>query len=305
MGFLRQLKSIKSTMNANAVASGLLKEITPQERKDLQRCLFDAYLDIKNVCNEYNYPLFLVEGSAIGVVRHQGFIPWDDDIDLAMMRSDYEKFKKIFEEKLGNKYILNSPNYSNNARNRYPIVLVKDSYYKRLIDPRDSSLHKIPIDVFIIDNVPNNKMIRKIKGLFCDFLEFIAGQVYLRENTNEDVKKYLCKNGTFVYNIRMIVGFIFSFYSSSKWFDIIDKAIQCHNENSHDCGILTARGHYFKEILSREAVLPPSEGFCNNEKVQLFHDVDLYLRTLYGNYMEVPPEEKRERHFFCALKIPK
>ena len=292
-------------MNENAANSDLLKEITPQEREDLQACMFKVYLDIKSVCDEYNYPLFLVEGSAIGVVRHKGFIPWDDDIDLAMMRSDYEKFKTIFEERLGEQYILNSPNYSDNARDRYPIVLVKDSYYKRLIDPRDISLHKIPIDIFIVDNVPNNRIVRKIKGLYCNFLEFIAGQVYLRENTNEDVKKYLCKNGTLVYNIRMIIGFLFSFHSAAKWFDIIDKAIQCKDENSNDCGILTARGHYFKEILPRGAVFPPSEGICNNEKVHLFHDVDLYLRTLYGNYMEIPPVEKRERHFFCDLKIPK
>ena len=304
MGLLQQLKSIKSTMNENAATSGLLKEITSLERQQLQTCLFNVYLDVKKVCEKHDLPLFLVEGSAIGVVRHKGFIPWDDDIDLGMMSADYEKFKNIFEENLGDKYILNSPNYSNNARDRYPMVLIKDSYYKKLIDTKDPSLHKIPVDIFIVDNVPNNKLIRKIKGLYCDFLEFIAGQVYLRENTNEDVKKYLCKNGILVYNIRMIVGFMFSFYSSSKWFDIIDRAIQCHNENSHDCGILTARGHYFKEILPREAVLPPSEGICNNEKVQLFHDADLYLRTLYGNYMEIPPEEKRERHFFCELKIP-
>jgi lipopolysaccharide cholinephosphotransferase len=282
----------------------LLKEITAQEREDLQACLFNAYLDIKQVCEKYGFSLFLVEGSAIGAVRHKGFIPWDDDIDVAMMREDYEQFKDIFDKELGTKYILNAPNFSNNARDRYPIVLIKDSYYERLIDTKDASLHKVPIDIFIVDNVPNNKIIRKFKGLYCDFLEFIAGQVYLRETTNQNVKDYLCVNGKTVYNIRMILGFLFSFHAASRWFDIIDKAIQHKNENSKECGILTARGHYFGEILPREAVLPASEGICNGEIVQLYHDTDLYLRKLYGNYMEIPPVEKRERHFFCDLKLP-
>lgn len=304
MSIFKQLKSIKSTMYVTARTSDLLKEITPQERERLQAVLFDAYKDIKRVCDKHGLNLFLVEGSAIGVVRHQGFIPWDDDIDVGMSRKDYLAFLEVFEEELGDKYALNSPNYSKNARNRYPILMIKDSYYRKLIDTKDPEMHRIPLDIFIVDNVPDNKLARKIKGHYCNFLEFIAGQVFLREVTNADVKAFLCHGGKAVYNIRMLIGFLFSFRSSSRWFDVIDRRIRCRNENSRDCGILTARKHYFGEILPRQAVFPPAEGVCNGETVQVFHDVDRYLRTLYGDYWQIPPEEKRERHFFCELRFP-
>ena len=64
------------------------------------------FVDIKRICDKHNLILMLSGGSALGAVRHKGFIPWDDDIDLMMPRDDYDKFIDLFEEELGEKYYL-------------------------------------------------------------------------------------------------------------------------------------------------------------------------------------------------------
>ena len=65
--------------------------------------------DFKNVCEKYDLSYFVVYGTAIGAVRHQGFIPWDDDIDVAMLREDYDKFCEVFQKEMGKEYNLLTP----------------------------------------------------------------------------------------------------------------------------------------------------------------------------------------------------
>ena len=78
--------------------SDLLPEMTEEELKHLQQALFEIYQDIQQVCNRINVIPFLVGGTALGAVRHFDFIPWDDDLDLAMLRED---FKGVFPDLSG------------------------------------------------------------------------------------------------------------------------------------------------------------------------------------------------------------
>ena len=96
---------------------------------------------------------------------------------------------------------------------------------------------------------------------------------------------------------RVLIGKLLSFNSSKKWFDRIDKACCCENEKSKYVGIPTGRKHYFGEILKREAFFPAKESFFEGERVFLPANTDVYLTNLYGDYMQIPPEDKRERHY--------
>ena len=300
---MKNIFNSKATLAEASRKSTYLKKMSPEELRKLQMCLFDIYKDIKRVCDKYGLKVFLIGGSALGAVRHNGFIPWDDDMDLSMTRKDYEKFASVFEKELSDKYILNAPNYSEHVRNRFPIVMKKDTYYRTLIDSKLEEHHHINVEIFVLENTPDNKYIRKIKGTLCNFLSILSWEVFVYENRNEQVKEYLESVGKVNYYSRIIIGGLFSFRSSSQWFNTFDKAIRCKNEKSECCCLATGRKRYFGEIMRREQWLPGQTAEFEGEEVLIFTDKDPYLRNLYGDYMKLPPEDKRELHTACEIRL--
>ena len=112
------MKRVGDYINANLSQISVLRELTDKERERLRKCLFSIYKDIALVCSKYGLCFMLGGGSVLGAVRHKGFIPWDDDIDLMMPREDYMKFISVFNKELGNKYDLFYP-FSNEGNFQY------------------------------------------------------------------------------------------------------------------------------------------------------------------------------------------
>lgn len=296
--------SLKNLLNSLSENSNL-RILTLEESERLKALLLTAYLDIQSVCEANGLSVMLVGGSALGAVRHKGYIPWDDDFDIAMPRNDYEKFKELFERELGKKYKLDAPNIGRKASNRFPRILIKNTKLVELgTDPDDENAN-IKIDMFIIENVPNGAAMRLVHGFLCTAAMFIAGQVSSYEEQNERYKEFMykTKEGMKVYNRRARIGKMFSFRPAAKWFDIVDKLCQFKKETEY-MGIPTGRKHYFGEILPKRAFIPVSSGSFENRTVYLPGDPDLYLKNLYGDYMVIPEEKDREKHFIYEIELP-
>lgn len=303
MGIWNNLTNGKEVMNEVARKTNLLIELGDSEKELLKQNLIQMLTDLQCICEKHQIIFFLGYGSALGAVRHQGFIPWDDDLDIIMPREDYRRFCKIFKRELGKKYILNAPNYSNNAKARFAKMLKKGTHFREILDLKEVEFQAIFLDIFILDNIPDNIFWKRVKGIFCNITEFIAGQVFFYENCDEVVKEYYSIAGKSNYYVRIIVGFLFSFQRASHWFNLVDKIVRHKNNNSKYCGVLTGRNHYFGECFERNKIFPASYGTFEGLKVPLIHDTDSWLTKLYGNYMLVPPPEKRERHFIREITL--
>lgn len=297
LNLIKSFTNHKQLYNEAAVNFDKLIEIDDEMRKNIQCVLLEMYDDLANVCQAQNISLFLLGGSALGAVRHKGFIPWDDDLDVGMSRSDYEKFKTVFEEKLGDKYLLNAPNYIDLPKARFPKILKKGTVMCEIGDKKSPDAQGIFLDIFIIENTPDSNIARNVKGIISNMLEYIASQVYFYENKDETSIEFDKKVSPSGYYVRNLTGMLFSFYPAGKWFSIVDKFIQHKNSNSKYCNIATGRKHYFGEILPRKVYFDGTYGTFCGRKVLLPNDVDSYLKNLYGDYMQIPPPEKRERHF--------
>lgn len=277
------------------------RELTDYEREKLQKILLDILCDIIEVCKKNNLTYFLGGGSCLGAVRHQGFIPWDDDLDINMPRESYEKLPDILLKEFPGKYEITGPGFKNGGK--FFQVQKNGTIMESFFDiPSESN--RIEIDIFPLDSVPSNFLINFLHGLSLNTLSFIAScvRLYQKPSPAEDyLSKY--KETKFKLRIRKFIGYLFSWRSYITWLEIFDRKSAIKYE-SNKVTYSSGRKHYFGELQKKDVFLPVSKGkFCDIE-VNLPNNYHKYLTCLYGeNYMELPPPNKREKHYITNLSF--
>lgn len=273
--------------------------------KKLQRIELGILKDFDSLCKKHGLQYFLVGGSAIGVVRHQGFIPWDDDIDLIMTRENYNLFKEKFLNEFADKYEVCEPLCDKEFVSKMIKVYKKDTVFIELPTAGTNKYHMLFLDIFILENISDNLFKRKIDGAIHNFAHKAASlcidykypskPILEKAKENEEVKKY--------YKFRRRLGFIFAHIGGMRFYLKICNKIERKYENKETkCYAIPSSGlGYLKEVFSKEEILPTIEmDFCN-VKVKVPKIYDKYLSNLYGDYMKIPEPEKRERH--SAYKV--
>ena len=141
-----------------------IRYLSEQELIELHRCLLYILIDFISICDKYNLKYTLGGGSVLGAVRHQGFIPWDDDLDINMPRADYERFKEIFEKELSDLYELRSPNSVYGPSTLFVKLYKKNTTYRQQFSYAENEPDSIWVDIFPFDYAPENNLKRFLKG---------------------------------------------------------------------------------------------------------------------------------------------
>ena len=294
----------KDIVNNIARKDGTARQITDEESARLKQCLYETAVDLDNRCRKNGIKLFLVGGTLLGAVRHHGFIPWDDDIDLGLSRTDYEKLKEVFETDFSDSYDLRCPNSPYPNGNRFMQIFRKGTVLKTVGEENPFQPQTVYIDIFPYDYVPENRVIRRIKGIRANALMFIASCVMDEKYMSDDYRAFLKKStdGGLFLKIRSITGKVFSWRKPEKWFDRVDKAIRYKKT-----GLITSatgRRHFFGEIYSVDSFFPLTELEFNEHMFYAPGKWQEYLKGNYGSdYMIPPAEEKRESHFITEISL--
>ena len=281
------------------------RRLTSYEQELLKTTLLEMTKEIDYVCRRNSIHLFLVGGSLLGAIRHGGFIPWDDDMDFGMIRSDYQKFIHIFDKELGERYYLRCPNSPYPNGNRFMQIFKKGTVLETAEGNTPLQPMCVSIDIFPYDYAPNSKLYRQIKGIWCNGLMLIASAVTGYVYPNREYKQMMHRSirGRLIVIIETIIGVLFSWKKPEKWFDTVDCNIQ-HSKKTHYLTSATGRRHYLGEVFLAEVFFPLKETKFENLMLYAPANPDKYLEHNYGiDYMRLPSAKERESHFIKRIEL--
>lgn len=283
-----------------------LKTLNQQELILLQKSILDIYKDVLYVCEKYNFKVMMFGGSAIGAIRHKGFIPWDDDMDMLVSRNEYYPFLESFYKEFGDKYYIVSPFDITHYKDYCIHIIRKDMTLISLFDLSSIYPNGVALDICTYENVPNNVILRALHGFVSNSLLFISNSIRMLScrNKNSDTFFYLTTKSRIMYSFRLLIGKLFSFKSHASWCRYLDKWISLFNKKkSKYVTVPTGSLHYWGEMFSSEVFYPAQECVFDGIRAFVPNKVDEYLKSRYGeDYMFIPPVEKREVHAVIEFK---
>lgn len=278
--------------------------LTDEQLAVLQKTLLNMFKDVKAVFDKYNIDYMMAGGSLLGTIRHQGFIPWDDDIDIMLTRDEFYRFRKVFQTELGTQYILAEPTIAPQYISKMPKIYLRDSVFTEITTAGQDMYHMVFIDLFIIENVPAPGIKRRFNSFFYD-IAYKGSSLcidYLYPSPVILDKCVINKNLNRYYNMRRRIGFLFSHIGG------IDFYLKMANNIASKYGETGWKGipagfSYCREIFPTEVFSRITTGCFCGLTVKIPVEYDRYLSNLYGHYMEIPPKNKQEYHTVYRFEV--
>ena len=269
--------------------SELKKEVSLRE---LQLTQIDMLKELLKIFAELDIKCYALGGTVLGAVRHQGFIPWDDDIDLGLPREDYEKFLKYGQEAMSKKLFLQTYNTDENYMLPIAKVRLNDSIFMEKTTELNDIHHGVYIDIFHLDNgIVDAKKSRKLMSKLKVVQVRISKSFIVDEPKAKSVARKLITM-TNMHRAKYYVeknNLLVQRYNNIAW--------------THYCNYNGAWGT--KELIAIEVfgdgIMLPFE----DVQIRVPSNHHEYLKSLYGDYMALPPEENRcSHHGIIEIKLP-
>jgi len=299
------MRSESQLMSELSHKTHYLRELTNDESNALKSAILDIYKDVAALCDKYGLVYMMSGGTCLGTIRHQGFIPWDDDLDIMLPRKYYDALINLLEKgELGEKYEFTYPNSNTDANTVFLKIFRKHTKDVELFNINTPFPKGIYIDVFALDAVPKYKWMQQIKGFIANAIQFIAMARLYVQYPSDPLKEYMYMDESLKkrYKLKMLLGKLASFASHAKWIYWFDKFVASDRDN-RQWGIPTGRKYYNGEIFDKSVFVPVKKAMFEGLEVNVPNDTQIYLTNLYKNYMQLPPEDKRERHFIVEFKL--
>ena len=260
--------------------------MTQDEFRKLQQAQLVIMDEVHRLCEENGIAYYLIAGSALGAVRHGGFIPWDFDIDIGMRRADYDRFREVCLTGLSERF-----SYRDHTNADLPaphaLICLRGTRLVCCYDKFNPGRENLGIymDIFPLDGAPSDPV--------------------LQERHKKDIarsKKALYRKRAFCYSraplknfLKRAVGRLMFYTSPRKCSDALDGVLRRYGEACDLLGSFTSPYRYEKECMPAAVYGRPRKISFEGREFYVPERVEDYLTRLYGDYMQLPPEEDRER----------
>ncbi len=279
-----------------------MSEYTDEKSRDdlrrLQLVELDILKEFLRICDKYHLRYYALGGTLLGAVRHKGFIPWDDDVDVGMPRPDFEKFEKIVEKELPDYF--HYLNYQKSEGYTHYVPRMTDSRVKvvdesALVDREKDAW----IDIFPLDGMPGNNVLRKIH---CFRLLVARARVnYSLFSTNIDMKR---QDRPFHERLLIMVGKILpveKIFRTSRELQRLDRLMQKYDYDKSPYLVNFMGIHKLKEMFHKNCYGHGADYAFEDVNLRGPYDYDFVLKQMYGEYWN-PPKAGEMNHHNTRIK---
>lgn len=274
--------------------------LSPEQFRKMQLTELDMLVEFDRICRKYDINYVLFCGSLLGAVRHKGYIPWDDDADIAMLREDYNEFKKHINEM--NPRICYFQDHETDPEYRWGYAKLRrtGTEYIRVGQEHLKCKTGIFVDIFPLDDAPGSV----VGQIFQDWLCFCVRKTLWSEVGKYNTKGFRKVWFTLLSKIPADAAF--------KGYDIFAAKSRNNSPNKVRCLSFPATGTLYMKHPLRKRFAMPKSWFTERAEYEFeghrFYGTKDYhsiLTYIYGDYMKLPPEDEREQHSpFSAIRFP-
>lgn len=269
------------------------------ELRKLQLIELDVMKLFSEICDKYNLRYYLVGGTMLGAVRHKGFIPWDDDMDVGMPRPDYEKFLSVVNKELPEGY--NFLNYKQNKEyKRYFSRIVNKNVRVYNASNTKTIVENAWLDIFPFDGMPSNKLAQKIHFWHMTAIRFLYHASCFDELVN------LNRPGRAWY-LQILIKFLAvthfgSKLNTKKLMHRIEKGLLKYNYDKCDYMVSFFGSYMLREIVDKKML---GTGRKYQFETLMLNGPEMYdefLSHFYGDYMKVPNDTDKDKHNILKIE---
>ncbi len=271
-------------------------EFSSDELRKLQMKNLEMALYFRDFCKANDLKFFLCGGGCIGAVRHKGLIPWDDDLDVFMPRDDYERLGTLWKKKADtSRYAYCRPDEDHYYRNLFATINDNRTTFIKTLQADLDINHGLRLDILPLDGYPNSKIARACQVFWALVYSIFCAQI---PPTNHGKVINVLGN--------ILLSCVPGKKMRYKIWRFAEKKMSKHK--ICDCNNITelcSGPYYMRKKYPKAAFEEALEVEFEGEMMPIPKGYDDYLRTAFGDYMRLPPEEKRAPHHdavFCDLE---
>lgn len=267
-------------------------QLDQETLRNLQLVELEMLIEVDRICRKHHIQYTLDSGTLLGAIRHGGFIPWDDDADIVMLRSEYDRFYEACKTDLDTeRFFLQEHRTDPYYRWGYSKIRRNGTAFLREGQEHIKCHSGVFVDIFVYDNVPDNFLVRRLHLLFCTFI---------RKIQYSEVGKLRERNVVFKCMYKLI-----NHISLDTCFDWLEKiADRTNKKRTQLVRHLTC--NYRKECrygIPRECYDDFIEMQFEGHWFKISKKYDKYLSVMFGDYMVLPPEDERVVHPVSQIEL--